>query len=256
MSKNLVTYTPKGPLGLVWLNHAIHGNLVTPELASDLREICHHINQDPGIRVVILSGSGSKFSTGREVFDTNSNLSIDQWLRLHQVTMSISGLKVPTIAAINGDALDHGLELCLACDLRVVSEDATLGFTDLRNGTIPWDGGTQRLPRVVGKSMAMQLLLTSELVNGRRAHDIGLANIVTTTNEVFTTAQHLGYQIATSAPIASQFTKLAIHKGMDLTLTQGIAFEADLSFLLQTTTDRCEGIKSFLEKRNPKFTGR
>lgn len=173
----------------------------------------------------------------------------------YRAASSIGGLKIASIAAINGDALDQGLELALACDLRIAAEGASLGFSHLSKGIIPWDGGTQRLPRIVGRSRALELFLTGRLVQAEEACRIGLVNKVVPLEELQDAAQEMASAISSGAPIAVQYIKEAVHKGADMTLEQGLNLEADLSFILQSTNDRREGVQAFLNKRKPKFSG-
>ena len=153
------------------------------------------------------------------------------------------------------DAIDHGLELALACDLRIAASEARLGLTDLSKGIVPWDGGTQRLPRLVGRTRALEMLLTSHLLNAEEACRWGLVNMVVEPEQLLSRAKEMALEVATGAPIASLYTKEAVLKGMDMTLAQGLGLEADLSIILQSTSDRAEGIRSFLEKRSPDFRG-
>ena len=255
MPEGAVTLNRRGSLALIRLNQPQSLNLVTVDMAWELRQVCRRLNEDGQTRVAILTGAGSVFSCGRDRFDDLNGLPLSQWLELHRVASALAGLKMPTIAAINGNALDHGLELALACDLRTVAEDARLGFTDLSQGMIPRDGGTQRLARVVGRSQALELFLTGRLVTATEALSMGLVCMVAPQNGALIAAEELASGIASTAPIAAQYTKEAIHKGMDLSLQQGLELEADLSFILQSTRDRLEGVRSFLEKREPQFKG-
>jgi enoyl-CoA hydratase/carnithine racemase len=163
---------------------------------------------------------------------------------------AIAALPVPTIAAIDGPLTGIGAELVLACDLRIASDSATFQFPDL-----PGAGGTQRLPRIVGRAHALELLLLGEKVSAIEAHRIGLVSRVVPKGQAFEEAQRVGERIADKAPIAVRYLREAVQKGMDLTLDQGLRLEADLYFLLQTTADRVEGIRAFLEKRPPRFIG-
>jgi len=255
LPKGAVTLDTKGFLALIRLNRPRSLNRVTADVAWELREACQAISKDRQIRAIILTGSGSAFSSGRDSFDEAGSLPPGQWLEIHQVASAIANLKAPTIAAINGDAIDHGLELALACDIRTAAPGAKLGFTDLSRDMIPWDGGSQRLARIVGRSRALELLLTGRLVTSKEALAMGLISLMTSQDGAFDAAQALALEIVSVAPIAAQYTKEAVMKGMDLSLQQGLELEADLSFILQSTSDRLEGIRSFLEKRPPKFIG-
>jgi len=168
----------------------------------------------------------------------------------------VSQLEQPAIAAINGDAFGEGLELALACDLRICAEHARLAMPQIQYGKIPWDGGTQRLSRLVGRGKALELILTGDMVDAQEAYRIGLVNQVIPYTQLMETAMDVARKIASRAPIALKYAKEAVHKGMDMTLEQGLRLEADLYLLLQTTRDRKEGIRAFQEKRTPQFEGR
>jgi enoyl-CoA hydratase/carnithine racemase len=176
--------------------------------------------------------------------------------KLLSVATPVASLTSPVIAAINGDALGQGLELALACDLRVAAETARFALPHIVSGLIPWDGGTQRLPRIVGKAKAMEMILTGESLDAIDAYKIGLVNKVVPPEGLLQTVKNMGQAMASKASLALKYAKEAIHEGLDLTLEQGLRLEADLYFLLQTTEDRTEGVRAFLEKRHPQFKGR
>ena len=188
-------------------------------------------------------------------FPQNAPDDPESTLQRRRVAAHVANLKVPTIAAIQGRAWNQGLELALACDLRLAAEDATFGFSSLAQGFIPWDGGTQRLPRIIGRARALDLLLTGRTVSAQEALDIGLVNAIVLEKDLETSAIVLARTIADAAPIAVRYLKEAVHKGLDMTLPQALHLEADLSFILQTTQDRRRGIDSFLNKTTPKFIG-
>jgi enoyl-CoA hydratase len=168
----------------------------------------------------------------------------------------VAAIEKPVIAAVNGDALGPGLELALSCDIRLASDRAKFGFPEVAEGFIPAGGGTQRLPRIVGRGKALELILTAETITAKEALEIGLVSKIMPPKELFTQAGSLAKDIAAKGPIALRFIKEAVNKGLDLTLEQGLRLEADLYFLLHTTADRTEGITAFLEKRKPKFKGK
>ena len=255
MSKRPVLIEKKGTVVFLVLNRPETSNLVDEELALAIKDNCRHINEDSNIRVMILTGIGTCFSTGRQRFPERMYPYPDNWINKLQTAESIAQVNIPTIAAINGDALDQGLELALACDLRVADQKARLGFRDLSKGLFPWDGGTQRLPRIVGRSTALDLLLTSRILRAKEALSTGLVNHVTKPGAALNYAMTLASHISKLAPIAIRYTKEAIHKGLDMPLDQGLRLEADLSFLLHGTRDRSEGIESFFSNREPHFLG-
>ena len=219
-------------------------------MAAYLREVCGELSADRSVRVVILTGNGAVFSTGREVPSSPAALS-----GLRAAT-SVSSLPMPVLVALNGDATDHGLEIALAGDLRLAASGITLGFSFPATGTIPFDGGTQRLPRQVGPAWAKDMLLTGRRVTAEEALAIGLVNRVTGPGEdVLELTRELANNILEGSPLGARYVKEAISSGADLTLGQALGLEADLNIILQSTADRAEGISSFLERRFPKFTG-
>ena len=234
-------------------------NCIDQELAAELREVCASIRETPIVRAVIFTGAGKHFSVGR----ASPPPSIDNgalgerldWLRSVQAASSVAAIEAPVLVAVNGDALDHGLELALAGDIRIASRNSRFGLTGLAEGRFPWDGGTQRLPRLVGPGWARDMILTSRLVNTSEALSIGLVNRVVDDNELINEAAAMAQQIAAGAPIAARYLKEAVSQGLDLTLDQGLRLETDLNVLLHSTSDRAEGITSFLERRPPEYTG-
>jgi len=151
--------------------------------------------------------------------------------------------------------LGQGLELALSCDIRLASNKAKFSLPQVAEGLIPMDGGTQRLPRIVGKGKALELILTAEIISADEALAIGLVNKVVAKEELAAEAEAMAKAMTTKGPIALKYAKEAVNKGLDLTLEQGLRLEADLYLLLHTTDDRTEGIRAFLEKRPPQFKG-
>ena len=251
--------THKGPVALVKLDRPETGNLITPEIAWAVKCACSQADQDPSVRVLVITGAGGNFSRGRDpgvpAPDGPHAPGLNDWLEQRRAADAVASVKVPTIAAIDGDALDHGLELALACDLRIASQDARLGITDLLSGVLPWDGGTQRLPRLVGVPRALDMLLTGRVLSAQEAAEIGLVSRVAPPGGALAAALAMGEAIAQAGPIALRYTKEAAYQGADLSLEQGLALEADLSFILQSTADRREGLQAFHQKRKPRFTG-
>jgi enoyl-CoA hydratase len=248
MPYSTVSYTKKDHVAYITLNRPGAGNSIDLKLAQELEDVCHQINQDEDIYVVILTGAGDKaFCGGSEVEKSGM---------VYSAATAIAGIDRPVIAAINGDALGQGLELALSCDIRLASDKAKFGFPQVAQGLIPSDGGTQRLPRIVGRGKALELILTAETITAEEAFEIGLVSKVVGGADLIDEAETLARTIAAKGPIALRFIKEAVNKGLDLTLEQGLRLEADLYFLLHTTADRTEGITAFLEKRPPKFKGK
>ena len=231
-------------------NHVAAITLKSPtidrELAQELAEVCDCINGENDIYVITLTGSGNVFCRGGEA-DT---------LGVHPPAAAIAAIDRPVIAVINGDALGVGLEVALSCDIRIASDKAVFSLPQVAQGHIPADGGTQRLPRIIGRGKALELLLTADKITAAEALEIGLVNKVVPADALAGEAGKLAETIAAKGPIALRYLKEAVLKGMDMTLEQGLKLEADLYFLLHTTSDRTEGVKSFLEKRPPKYEGK
>src|SRR3989454_8462757 len=162
----------------------------------------------------------------------------------------------PIIAAIRGYTLGGGLELALACDIRIAAEDAQLGLTEVNLAIIPGGGGTQRLPRLVGRGKALEMILTGQRIDAAEALRIGLVERVVPAAEVMNVARALAHELAGRAPVALRYAKEAVVKGLELSLADGHRLEGDLSTLLRTTEDRLEGARAFLEKRKPNWQGR
>lgn len=243
----------------VMLAGAETGNRIGGGMAAELKTICRKVIEDESIRLLIVAGSGGTFSVGRETPPTDllsrGPEELQGWISRMQVASALAELPIPVIAAVEGDAFDHGLELALAADLRIASEDARFALTDLVHGTLPWDGGTQRLPRLVGSSWARDMIFTGRIVSAGEALGVGLVNRVVTNDELMAQVTLLAESITAGGPVATRYAKEAVQMGMDLTLFQGLRMEADLNILLHATTDRAEGIKSFLDRRPPHFGG-
>jgi len=248
MAYSTIIYTAKNHVATLTLNRPAAGNRLSLEMAQEVEEVCRLINQDEGIYVAILTGAGDRaFCRGNQAGKTGA---------LYNAAAAIAAVEKPVIAAINGDALGPGLELALSCDIRLASDKARFGFPEVAGGTIPSDGGTQRLPRIVGKGKALEMILTAETITAKEALEIGLVSRVLPLKELVPEAEALALNIAAKGPVALRFIKEAVNKGLDLTLEQGLRLEGDLYFLLHTTRDRTEGIRAFLEKRKPEFKGR
>jgi enoyl-CoA hydratase len=247
MPYSTVGYTKKDHIAHITLNRPEADNIINQQLAQELEAVCCGISQDEDVYVVTLTGAGDKaFCGGSELQKSGTG---------YRAAIAVASIDRPVITAINGDALGQGLELALSCDIRLASDRARFGFPQVAQGLIPCDGGTQRLPRIVGRSKALELILTAETITAREALEIGLVSKVVDGASLAAEAEALARTIAAKGPIALRFIKEAVNKGLDLTLEQGLHLEADLYFLLHTTADRTEGITAFLKKRPPQFKG-
>ncbi|MBI4267654.1 MAG: enoyl-CoA hydratase/isomerase family protein [Chloroflexi bacterium] len=260
-----IIYTEKDHVATITFNRPDAGNVINQQLAQELEDICHQINRDDNIYVAVIIGAGDKaFCDGDELerqlrtarIRRSSMAKPNDFPRQFSIASAVAAIDRPVIAAINGDALGQGLELALSCDIRLASERAHFGLLQVASGLLPMDGGTQRLPRIVGRSKALELILTANIIDAAEALAIGLVNRVVPHKNLTAETEILAQNIASKAPIALRYLKEAVNQGLDLTLEQGLRLEADLYFLLHTTADRTEGIKAFLGKRPPEFKGR
>ena len=229
---------------------------VMAQRSGDISEICAQITSDETAQVVILTGDAQRsFTMEADLLQSGIGFSKESQLQMHSLATPISRLDRPVIAAIDGEALGPGLELVLACDIRIATENARFGLSHIKKGLIPWDGGTQRLSRLVGRGKAMEMILTGESIGAKDAYRIGLVNRVVHPDVLMKETMDMASQIASRAPNALRYAKEAVCKGIDLTLDQGLRLEGDLYFLLQTTDDRIEGVNAFREKKTPHFKG-
>jgi enoyl-CoA hydratase/carnithine racemase len=260
MLKSSVILQKSNHIARITLNRPEANNFINLQMRQEMDDICRQINQDNDIYAVIITGTGDVFCGGNELEKTlrsgrKQSRSDEETLKKYNVAGSIASIEKPVIAAINGDALGQGLELALACDIRIAAQNAHFGFPEVAAGLIPSDGGTQRLPRIIGRGKALELILTAEIIDAAEALETGLVTKVVPAESLNTEVDALVKAIAGKAPISLRYIKEAINKGLDMTIEQGLRLEADLYFLLHTTTDRTEGIKAFQQKRPPEFKG-
>jgi enoyl-CoA hydratase len=246
MKYKTIKYKKKGSIAYIILDIPECGRPIYECMCAELLDVCDVINQDNSANVVVIKISGEMFSFGAT---NEANVTICEAIN------AIARLEKIVVAVINGDAIGEGLELALVCDVRIASDRSRFALPNVAEGCIPASGGTQRLPRLVGQAKALELILTANMIDAAEAFRIGLVQRIVPFQDVNKEADILVKKIAEKAPIALRFCKEAVNKGMDLTFEQGLRLEADLYFLIQTTSDRMEGIKAFLEKRAPTFKG-
>ncbi len=240
---------------VIYMHNSSPSKIRATLLSEELKELCVEIPWDEDVRVLVLTGKEEGFFSmgvglnGADSFEGEK-------IECHSITDSIAKLDRPVIATISGDAIGQGLELALACDIRIASETSRFGLPQIKAGHIPWDGGTQRLSRLVGKGKALEIILTGEVIDAQEALRIGLVNKVVPKKDLMEVAMKIAQEMASKGPIALRYIKEAIYKGLDMTLEQGLHLEADLYLLIHTTKDRTEGIQAFREKRKPKFEGK
>jgi enoyl-CoA hydratase/carnithine racemase len=234
-------------------------NLVTGEMMERLDGVLDELARDRKVRAVVLTGAGARaFCAGSDVKEFEKlagRVAQGKLLYEKYVYRKLAELPVPTIAAIEGDALGGGLELALCCDLRIASARARLGMPEVRLGVIPGSGGTQRLPAVVGPARAKELILVGELISAQRAEQIGLVNAVVDEGEALAAATDMAQRIAQRGPVAVREAKRLIERARDLDLDAGMAAELDASDRVFASEDMLEGARAFFAKRPPDFPG-
>ena len=260
MSYQTIRYELADGVATITLNRPDVLNAMNNAMRTELLEIFAGLRSDEAVRAVVVTGAGERaFCAGadiREFLEPPVPTRFREERKRLDFRREMDRCPQPIIAAIRGFALGGGLELALACDIRVAAEDAQLGLTEINLAIIPGGGGTQRLPRLVGRGKALEMILTGMRVPAAEALRIGLVERVVPVAELLPSAQALAKSIAEKAPIALRYAKEAVASGLELPLTDGLRLENDLATLLRTTEDRVEGARAFVEKRRPKWSGR
>nr|WP_249780371.1 enoyl-CoA hydratase-related protein [Bradyrhizobium sp. dw_411] len=253
-------YEKKGPIAYVTVNRPKVLNALNTSTWVDLQTAFEDAKADASILGVILTGAGDKaFIAGADISELAHVEAYDaeESSRFGQGVLDfIENLGKPVIAAINGFALGGGCETAMACTIRIAVEHARFGQPEVKLGLLPGGGGTQRLPRLVGKGRALQLILTGETISAQEAYRIGLVNEVVPAADLIARAETILKQIAANAPIAVKFSLQAANKGLETSQSEGLALEASYFGICAATEDKKEGTSAFLEKRAPKFHGR
>jgi enoyl-CoA hydratase/carnithine racemase len=255
-----VQYEKKGSIVYVTVNRPKVLNALNTPTWIDLQAAFTNAKADASVRGVILTGVGDKaFIAGADISELADvdAYGAEESSRFGQGVLDlIENLGKPVIAAINGFALGGGCETAMACTIRIAAEHARFGQPEVKLGLLPGGGGTQRLPRLVGKGRALQLILTGETISAQEAYRIGLVNEVVSAASLIDRAEAILKQIMANAPIAVKFSLEAANKGMETSQSEGLALEASYFGICAATEDKKEGTSAFLEKRAPKFRGR
>ena len=255
-----VTYEKKGAIAYVTLNRPKVLNALNKTALADLKVAFEDARDDSSLHGVILTGAGDKsFIAGADINEvaTDTPVQAEEKTRRGQHLMDlIENLGKPVVAAINGFALGGGCEAALACTIRLAAETAKFGLPEVKLGIIPGYGGTQRLPRLVGKGVALQLILSGAMIDAQEAYRVGLVNEVVPKAELIGRAEAILNQIGANAPLSVRYALEAVNKGMETSLAEGLVLESTFVAICTSTEDKKEGTSAFLQKRPPQFQGR
>ncbi|KWW21102.1 enoyl-CoA hydratase [Peribacillus simplex] len=246
-------------IAIVTLNRPDAANALSTELLHNLLEGLNELKSAADLRAVIVTGSGEKaFCAGADLKERAgmNEDEVKETVKLIGDTITaLENLPVPVLAAINGSAFGGGLELALACDIRLASETAKMGLTETSLGIIPGGGGTQRLPRIVGMATAKELIYTAKRLDAKTAHELKIISHLYPAQQLMDEAKKLAAEIARNAPLALRAAKAAMNQGVDTTLENGLQIEKDCYQTTLKSRDRLEGLAAFKEKRKPVFMG-
>jgi enoyl-CoA hydratase/carnithine racemase len=251
----------RGPIARITLCRPERANAIDARLVGELQDACEAIAAKDMVRAVLLAAEGEVFSRGWH-WEALSGEGSDPLAALRAQGIPadpfgrLAELPRPVVCAINGDASGAGLELALACDVRIAAEEAAFALPDILIGLLPLAGGTQRLPRLIGRAAALEMILTGEAIDAQEALRLGLVSAVAPRERLLDEAEAIASRIAERGPLAVRYAKEAISRGLEMPLDQALRFETDLTIILQTTEDRAEGVRAFLEKRKPEFKGK
>lgn len=255
--KNLL-YGIEGPLALITINRPDKQNAVSLDTLDDLHAAIAAAGEDESVRVIAITGAGEKsFASGSDLSEVKyRDLRKALEPLVQGVAERLERTPKPTIAAINGYCMGGGLEVALGCDLRVAAENARFATPEGKLGIIPGGGATQRLPRLIGRAWAMEMLLMGETIDAEQALRMGLVTRVVPAGELMPTVRRMADHLAAFAPMVPRFMKAMIHSGMEGSIAAGLALEKFAQGALCETEDKAEGINAFLEKREPKWKGK
>lgn len=259
MREYITAVTLKSQIAIVTLDRPSALNALSVDLLKELKDVLNAFNNNPKILCTIITGSGEKaFCAGadlKERFEMDKPEVIATVKLIGDVVTQIQNMRMPVIAALNGVAFGGGLEIALACDIRIIENHARVGLTETSLGIIPGAGGTQRLSRLVGEAQAKYMIFTAQPIQANRAFEIGLVQEITESGESLIKSVEIAKRIEMNGPIAVQLAKSAINKGLDDSLHNGIEIEHEHYLKTLDTEDRIEGLQAFKEKRKPNYIG-
>jgi E-phenylitaconyl-CoA hydratase len=249
-------YKKEGKIAIITLNRPEAYNALDPETEREISQALLDFKDDDSLWVGIITGAGTKaFCAGADIKKSLPNLKKLKGQPWAEPPSHIRGLSLwkPLIAAVNGIAFGGGLEMCLACDIRIAAENATFALPEVKLGLIPAWGGTQRLPRAIPRAIAAEMLFTGRPINAQEAYRIGLVNKVVPLAELMPTAMQMAQFLCEPGPLAIRAAKQAMTQGMSMSLTEGLELEKSLADYVVSTEDFTEGCNAFIEKRKPNF---
>lgn len=249
----------KGEVGCLILDRPQVRNAINQQMIDELLAALGEVGNDSRVRSLIITGAGKAFQAGADIAELQrmTPMALLRWNEgIVRINAMLEKLRQPVIAAINGAAMGGGLELALSCTLRVAVASAKLGLPEVKLGIIPGTGGTQRLPRLIGKGRAAQMVLTGDVITAAQALEWGLVNVVVPDDELMNAARELATRIAANAPIAVEMAKDAIEIGQELPIEAAVQYSQKNCVVCFSTADMQEGTRAFLEKRKPIFNGK
>jgi enoyl-CoA hydratase len=255
-----VIYDKKDSIAYVTLNRPKVMNALNKATINELRAAFEDARDDSAVRGVILTGSGEKaFAAGADIGEVANNTAVqaeEATRRGQALTDLIENLGKPVIAAVNGFALGGGCELAMSCTIRIAAESAKFGQPEVKLGVMPGYGGTQRMPRLVGRGRALKLILSGDIIDATEAYRIGLVDELVPAPQVVERAETVLKKISANAPLSVKYSLEAVNKGLETSVAEGLVIEASLFAVCASTDDKKEGTSAFLEKRAPKFQGK
>lgn len=257
MDENIIVEHPEDGIALVQLNRPKRLNALNQQTMHEIAQALNELADDDDVRVVVLTGNERAFAAGADVNEMRGKTSVDM-LRSYRFKQweAVWNFPKPLIAAVSGWCLGGGNELAMSCDMIVASESARFGQPEIRLAIMPGAGGTQRLTRVVGKAVAMEMVLGSRFLEAEEARELGLVNHVVPTELYLEKAMEVAREVAGKSPIALQLAKAAVLKAFELPLEEGLEYERKNFYHLFATDDKEEGISAFLDKREPEWKGK
>ena len=248
----------EGMLGIITLNRPQAMNAFSNKLVTELIAALTEFEKDDGVRCLVIAGSEKAFSAGADIKEMNEMTAVQMAMTGHFFPLwdKVGHYPKPIVGALSGYVLGGGLELAMSLDVLIASETTQLGQPEIDIGVMPGGGGTQRLTRAVGKSKAMEMILTGKRIGAEEAKTLGLVSRVVPREAYLEEAKKVANEIASKSPVATRMAKMAINKAFETGLTQGIDFERELFYLLFASEDKDEGMKAFIDKRKAEFKGK